>query len=163
MRERETEGFINSETPITRRAVPADAGALAGLSAELGYDASTDEARRRLERIIDSPDHEVLVAVDGSGLVVGWAHVFAAPRIESAGFAELGGLVVAESHRRRGIGRLLIAAAEEVSANLGVVKLRIRSRVEREDAHRFFENLGFENVKKQQVYEKILKETKNRF
>jgi N-acetylglutamate synthase-like GNAT family acetyltransferase len=144
------------DTVAIRRAVPADAEALAGLSADLGYDVSVEATNRRLKRVTANTDHEVLVAEDSSGTVAGWVHVFAAPRIESALFAELGGLVVAADQRRRGIGGLLIEAAEESARRLAAKKLRIRSRVEREPAHRFFERLGFETVKTQQVYEKLL-------
>lgn len=86
--------------------------------------------------------------------IVGLIHIFLARRIESEPFAELGGLVVAESHRRRGIGRRLLARAEEWSAGCGVAKLRVRVRSDRNEACTFYRNLGFMKAKEQGVFDK---------
>ena len=151
---------MSSTIISTRPAVPDDAAALARLSEELDYTTSVEQTSRRLERVTSTKAHEVLVAEDAAGTIIGWVHVFAAPRIESALFAELGGLVVAAGHRRRGAGTRLIAAAEEAAQRFGACRLRIRSRVEREPAHRFFKDLGFETVKSQQVYERLVVENR---
>lgn len=86
--------------------------------------------------------------------VVGWVHVFLAQRIESEPFAELGGLVVAESHRRHGIGGRLLGRAEEWSVGCGAAKLRVRVRYGRDKARTFYQNLGFTLEKEQGVFDK---------
>jgi GNAT superfamily N-acetyltransferase len=134
----------------------ADAAAISELANQLGYPTSMGQAESRLDTILSSSDHTVFVAcVDRQ--VVGWVHVFLAKRIESGPFAELGGFVVAESHRRRGHGRRLLAAAEEWAAGRGVTMLRVRSRSERDDARAFYENFGFTIIKEQRVFDRFLK------
>ena len=139
-----------------RNARMSDAEAIARLSDQLGYPTSIRQSERRLVAVLSSSDHAVLVACLHA-TVVGWIHVFRAPRIESEPFAEIGGFVVAESHRRRGIGRCLLAAAEKWALESGFKKLRVRSRSDRNDARRFYENLGFAMYKEQRVFDKPLK------
>ena len=134
----------------------SDAEAIACLSDQLGYPTSIRQSECRLAAVLSSRDHAVFVACLHA-MVVGWVHVFWAQRIESDPFAEIGGFVVAESHRRCGIGRRLLAVAEEWALESGFKKLRVRSRSNRNDARRFYENLGFAMYKEQRVFDKPLK------
>ena len=138
-----------------RLANSADARTIAHLSGQLGYPTTIRQAESRLDAILGSKSHAVFAAyLDDQ--VVGWVHVFLAQRIESEPFAELGGLVVAESHRRHGIGRRLLARAEEWSVDCGTAKLRVRVRVRygRDEARTFYQNLGFTLEKEQGVFDK---------
>ena len=137
-----------------RSATTDDATALAELSTQLGYPTSTLQSEDRLRTILNSDEQVVLVACLTDGSVVGWVHVFLAHRIESDSFAELGGFVVAEQHRRQGIGRYLLMAAEEWVNSCDVERLRVRSRTSRVDAHAFYEKYGFSRTKEQHVFEK---------
>jgi ribosomal protein S18 acetylase RimI-like enzyme len=139
-----------------REALPTDVAALAELSGQLGYPSSVQEISGRLERILGSGEHLVLTAIRPDGSVVGWIHVFIALRVESDGFAEIGGLVVTEELRGRGVGRSLLRAAEKWVADQETRKLRVRTRSTRDDARAFYERLGFCHTKQQHVYDKLV-------
>jgi len=141
-----------------RPAGPDDAADIARLSLELGYEATPGDITERLELMCSRDGHEVFVAEDATGHIVGWIHIFAASRVESDGFAEIGGLVVDATYRRRGTGARLVRAAEEAARHHGFGLLRVRSRVERGGAHDFYEDCGFSTVKTQRVYEKLVSE-----
>jgi GNAT superfamily N-acetyltransferase len=130
---------------------------VAELSGQLGYPAQHAEVCRRLTQVIASPHDAAFAALNGDGKIVGWVHVFATLRLVSEVFAELGGLVVARDQRRRGVGRLLLAHAQNWAKAQGIDKLRIRSRVNRSDAHAFYEYLGCQLTKQQRVYDRSLK------
>jgi ribosomal protein S18 acetylase RimI-like enzyme len=53
-------------------------------------------------------------------------------------------LVTLSAARRRGIGRALIATAEKDFAQKGIRRVALDTRVNREDAHKFYESLGYE-------------------
>ncbi|MEM7355073.1 MAG: GNAT family N-acetyltransferase [Acidobacteriota bacterium] len=135
-----------------RSATAGDADSLAALSIELGYTTDSQAVAERLARLMALEDHAVFVAEDDTGSMVGWIHVFGALRLESDPFAELGGLVVAAAQRRRGIGRLLCESARDWAQQRGYGALRVRTRIEREEAHKFYRRLGFRSAKIQRVF-----------
>lgn len=137
-----------------RKATLEDATALAELSIQLGYPTSSLQASDRLRMILESNEHAVIVACKDDDSVVGWIHVFLTLRVESDPFAELGGFVVEEQHRGCGAGRRLLAAVEKWVIDRGAGKLRVRCQLNRFDAHRFYERLGFSRIKEQLVFDK---------
>ena len=136
-----------------REATAADAAALAALSTQLGYPAQPDEAAERLTAL--GPEGAVLVA-EADGAVLGWIHVCGIRFFQSPPFAEVGGLVVDEAARGKGVGKLLVEAGARWAAERGYRKLRVRSNVVREDAHRFYEREGFRRTKTQAVFDRGL-------
>ncbi len=135
-----------------RSATGGDVEAIAALSGELGYPTRSEDVGRRLTTVARAEGHAVYVAEDAGGSVVGWIHVFVALRLESEPFAELGGLVVGKAQRGRGIGRLLCERASRWTHDHGFKALRVRTRAGREDAHRFYERIGFRLAKSQKVF-----------
>jgi GNAT superfamily N-acetyltransferase len=144
-------------TSITvRGARPSDSARLAELSTQLGYATSCDQAMTRLRTLLSKTGEAVLVAQGPDGGVVGWLHVMERHLIESPPFAELGGLVVDERHRRTGVGRALVEAAERWGRERGMPSMRIRTNVIREAAHEFYTRLGYSLEKRQSVFMKQL-------
>lgn len=138
---------------IVRPAVNSDAPAVADLAGQLGYPTTTGQADRRFAGILDDRGQAFLVA-EKDRVVIGWIHVHVTRLVEAEPFAELGGLVVDESHRGQGAGRLLMVAAEDwIRANC-IAKLRVRTRADRHDAHAFYEARGYALIKEQRIYDK---------
>jgi GNAT superfamily N-acetyltransferase len=136
-------------------AEPADAGELARLSTQLGYPMTEAEALERLGMLRGHPDHLLLVA-RRDGRAAGWLQVSRTRIFETPDSAEIAGLVVDEAERGRGIGPMLLRAAEEWARRSGCAALRVRSNVVRERAHGFYRREGYRDVKKQCVFEKEL-------
>ena len=148
------------ETKLSiRTASPLDVAAIANLSAELGYDTTSEEVSDRIRFLIQSPDHEIFVAVGDSNDVVGWVHVYTNYRLMVDPFAEIGGLIVKEDQRGNGIGNQLLRAAEEWAKKRGLDEVRVRSNVTRERAHKFYISNDYETVKSQKVFQKTLQRT----
>ncbi len=70
--------------------------------------------------------------------------------------AEISGLIVDEGVRCCGIGKMLIAAAEEWARRVGCRVISVRSNVKRNRAHQFYTNNGYEHVKTQKELRKKL-------
>ncbi|HSP33960.1 MAG TPA: GNAT family N-acetyltransferase [Thermoanaerobaculia bacterium] len=138
-----------------RTATLDDSPAFAGLLDQLGYPGvSADDARRRLVQLLDRADHAVFVAADDA--VAGFIHVCVAESLEHEPRAEIRSLVVGEKQQSGGIGASLVAAAEAWARSLGLRGVRVRSNVIRERARRFYERLGYNVTKAQNVFDKSL-------
>jgi RimJ/RimL family protein N-acetyltransferase len=137
---------------IVRRADPADAAALVALGEAVSLEAggwmlstetwrsATDE-RRYLKAVRSHADAAVFVAVDGDD-VVARLSVARDPHPASSHVADLG-LMVAASHRRRGIGRALLEAAVDWARTAGVRKLELHVFPWNEPAILLYESFGF--------------------
>ena len=129
-----------------------DADELARLSVQLGYPSSTEECLKFLRELELDPDHVVLVAESEDGIIAGYVHVFKTKRLFLDPFAELGGLVVKENFRGKGIGKVLLAASENWAKEQSCFEMRVRSNVLREKAHYFYLDQGYLNTKKQKIF-----------
>lgn len=149
--------MTNRATVSIRAALEADAETLAELAGQLGYPAGAATLRARLAAVRNADAGEVFVAVGENATVVGWTHV--APRLglEDAPFAEIAGLIVAEAARGLGVGAALLHTAENWARQRGYAKLRVRSNVVRERAHRFYLREGCIERKRQVVFDKALR------
>jgi RimJ/RimL family protein N-acetyltransferase len=136
-----------------RRATPADATALvelgravssepeAWLITESDWRGVADE-RRYLRAIRRSPHAAVFVA-EYDGAVIGRLSLARDSHPASVHVADLG-LMVAAGHRRRGIGRLLLAQAVEWAREAGVEKLELHVFPHNEPAIKLYQRFGFE-------------------
>jgi len=141
---------------VPRAAGPNDAPELARLSGVLGYPADPHEMKTRLAHVLSEPDQHVAVIESRGGRLAGWVHVQRLVSLEGGERAELMGLVVDSEERRSGVGRALVAAAEEWARTQGVQKITVRSNLARADSHPFYEALAYRLTKSQHVYVKKL-------
>ena len=146
---------MNGRAVTLRPAAPADAARLDALVAQLGYPSRPDALRERVARLAGQADQLLLVAEAG-GAVVGWLHAAEEELFESGRRCEIRGLVVDRAHRRGGVGRTLVAAAEAWARGRGLPEMSVRSNVVREESHPFYAGLGYARAKTQHVYRKAL-------
>jgi GNAT superfamily N-acetyltransferase len=143
-------------TRVTIRAARAsDAGEIAQLTTQLGYDLKEADADDRLSRLLFRDDQQFFVA-DLDGRAVGWVHVVFAEYVDAEAFVVIGGLVVDRNHRRLGIAGELMNRAEVWAKGRGCSMVRLSSSATRKAAHQFYEHLGYVNIKTQYSFIKPL-------
>ena len=107
------------------------------------------------ESISRRDSREVFVATTEER-IVGWAAVSVHESfVESAG-AHLNGLVVDESVRNSGIGGELLAAAKAWARERDCKEMCLHSNVVRDRAHAFYRRHGYDTVKAQYYFRKLL-------
>jgi len=100
----------------------------------------------RLARLEADPNARCLVATSDAE-VAGLATVHVRYTLNhEAPIAQLTLLVVDESYRTRGIGRMLVAAAEEWARSRGAKRFVVTTALRRADAHAFYEKLQFKHT-----------------
>lgn len=118
-----------------------DAADLAALLADLGYPAEKEAVKTRMAGL--TADHHTIVA-ESDGRIAGFIGLLKVQAYETP--VPLGyilALSIATDQQRRGIGKALVAAAEEYFRAQGVTDIRVSSGLHREEAHRFYEALGY--------------------
>jgi GNAT superfamily N-acetyltransferase len=125
-----------------RSATSKDAAAMAGLLAELGYPTSANALPERL-RAIKAEGGAVFLAVDAVDTAVGLASVASHSTLHAdAPVAYITALVTSAAARGGGVGRALVAAAEQWAREKGCVRLSVTSAEHRADAHAFYPRCG---------------------
>ena len=106
---------------------------------------SDDDTHRVFAEISADPGHELYVAEE-DGRVVGTIVLLVVPNLSHSAtpWAVAENLVVTQSYRRRGIGRMLLEHAVARAREKGCYKIQLWSDRRRTEAHEFYESLGFE-------------------
>jgi GNAT superfamily N-acetyltransferase len=133
-----------------------DAAALAELSGQLGYPATTEQLEARLAAVSGNDHAAVMVATDATDRPIGWVHVELNRTLVAPLTAQIMGLVVDAEARSAGIGRELLRAAETWAAERGCQRVVVGTRVTRERAHRFYAREGYALQKTSHFFEKAL-------
>jgi len=142
-----------SESELSLRQIePRDAPAVSLLTQQLGYSRTVQQILEWIASVNSGQQAAFVACIGGS--VTGWIEVSIERRLQAAPFALIGGLVVAEEFRGRGIGRELCRRAENWAWQHGIQRVRVTSRSTRLDAHRFYLGDGFQLVKTSLVFEK---------
>ncbi len=129
-----------------RPVADADLADVARLMGELGYPATPDEVRGRLARVERDDDYAAYVAEVGGrvagflGMQRGWAYEHERP------YARIITLVVDTAVRRRGVGARMVEFADEWARERGAYVLMLNTNVRREEAHLFYESMGFKRT-----------------
>ena len=105
---------------------------------------SPQEAEQCFTAILARPEHTIYLA-ESSGEIVGtYALIFVAGLTHGARHSAIvEDVVVAPNQRRRGIGKGMMRDALERCRQRGCYKLVLSSHLQRDNAHRFYEGLGF--------------------
>jgi GNAT superfamily N-acetyltransferase len=97
----------------------------------------------RIERLVNDPSASALVAVDDAD-VVGLITTHVRHTMNHAApLAQITLLVVDESRRGSGIGRVLVSAAEDWARACGCKRIVVTTALQRSDAHTFYERLDY--------------------
>lgn len=146
-------------TRMNVRVRPAERGDVAGVVALLQQvdttsgtfsgrallDPSTEHLASRLTEILDEGERTLLVGADDAGDIVGLlvARTDAIGAIDLTPVLHVTHLLVAPNHRRRGLGRALLAAAVHLAEEHGVDRMLATAASGSREGNRYLARLGF--------------------
>jgi len=104
-----------------------------------------EEVRKVFREMSKYPGYRLLVAED-NGQVVGTTVLAVLPGFAhgTSPFCVVEYVVVDESHRSRGIGKLMMDSVKSIAKEAGCYKIMLTSDIRRERAHKFYKSVGFE-------------------
>ena len=103
-----------------------------------------DEYYAAFEQIHNDPNHELIVAAT-NGEVVGTLHLMFLPSLSYQGGlrAQIESVRVDREYQNKGIGSQMMRWAMQRAKDHGAHIVQLTTHTSREDAHRFYERLGF--------------------
>ena len=129
---------------IVRSATIEDAGDIAALMRQLGYSADPPLIEAKLREFSKNDTDSVFVA-ELEHEVVGCISCHITSLFHHKGSSgRITSLVIDKNSRRTGIGRALVAQAEELFKAKGCIKSEVTSGSYRLEAHKFYESCGFQ-------------------
>ena len=143
------------DSVLVRRATPDDLHTTMRLLSDdpvsagrgdIASDEDEDAYSTALSRIIDDAGNDLLLAVDGTGAVVGTLQLTLIPGMARRGSTRLlvEAVRVASTERSSGIGTALMRwVVEQAAVELRAPIVQLTSDATRTDAHRFYRRLGF--------------------
>ena len=132
----------------------------ARLRAVLWPDCPAEQHRQEMAGILQNPEREaVFVSTGPDGRLRGFVEVNLRPSAagcESSPVGYLEGWYVEPDARRKGIGRALVAAAEEWARSKGCREMASDAEIENQVSHNAHGRLGYEEVERLVHFRKAL-------
>ncbi|VUS55442.1 GNAT family N-acetyltransferase [Klebsiella spallanzanii] len=124
----------------------SDAPGLLALFQQLGYSVDLDNLKSLLH---ENNDYRyALVALVEEQLAGVIVLNLIEPMHEKGRWGLISALVVDESYRGAGVGRMLLLEAERIAISLGCTQIELSSSERREQAHKFYQSNGYREVRK---------------
>ncbi len=131
--------------PKLRDAKPGDAARLVELIHELGHEISEKAARKNIGVLKKLGETPIVATLDKK--VVGLIGIHRMVTIHrDAPVGRIPVLVVAKEAKGRGLGRILVDAAEQWCRKKGCQLIEVTSNDRRADAHAFYRHMGYERT-----------------
>lgn len=142
--------------PFIRPAERSDTAEITRLCEALGYPVTLADIETRLDTLGATGRHFIAVAPGEGSVLCGWVAAEHRVLLESGERAEIVGLVVDNTLRRKGFGKSLVSSVETWAAKRGLSEVFVRSNIARDEAHRFYEGVGYSRTKTQHAYTKTI-------
>ncbi|MCW7539746.1 GNAT family N-acetyltransferase [Aquabacterium sp. A7-Y] len=128
---------------MIREARSEDADAIAALLLELGYPATPELLRRKLEVFAQGLNDKVMV-VEEDGALLGVISLHVVELFHAEGrLGRITSLIVSEAARGRGVGTGLVEAADRYFRDRACVRAEVTSGDHRAEAHAFYQRRGY--------------------
>ena len=136
----------------------ADAPEVAGIcKAALGYDVDVESVKRQIEKLTNDKKQHIIIGFEdeSTGKIIGFVHA----QVYESFYSDLGlnilGLAVNPNFQGRGIGRELMNKLENYAKDNNIGFIRLNSAMKREEAHNFYEHIGYICDKVQKRFIKV--------
>ena len=111
----------------------------------LGYDINVESVKRQIEKLTNDENQHIIIGYEDKNTrkIIGFVHA----QMYESFYSNLGlnilGLAVNPDFQGRGIGRKLMNKLEDYAVDNNISFIRLNSAMKREEAHKFYEHIGY--------------------
>ena len=123
----------------------------------LGYDINVESVKRQIEKLTNDKNQHIIIGYEDEKTrkIIGFVHA----QMYESFYSDLGlnilGLAVNPDFQGRGIGRKLMNKLEQYAVENRISFIRLNSAMKREEAHKFYEHIGYSCDKVQKRFIKV--------
>ncbi|MHC1681957.1 MAG: GNAT family N-acetyltransferase [Clostridiaceae bacterium] len=140
---------------LIREARVDDWESLYKLNLQLGFEFQRDKAKDKLESVLAREDNKLFVA-EYNKEVLGYIHAGVSDRIYDDDLVFVYTVIVDKDHRGKRFGHELLSKMEQWAGENKYSAIGLWSRLDRVEAHKFYESHGYENERTQKYFLKFL-------
>ena len=125
--------------------------------AALGYDVDVENVKKQIEKLTNDKNQHIIIGYEDETTrkIIGFVHA----QMYESFYSDLGlnilGLAVNPDFQGRGIGRKLMNELENYAVDNNISFIRLNSAMKREEAHKFYEHIGYTCDKVQKRFIKV--------
>ena len=126
-------------------------------NAALGYNVDVENVKKQIEKLTNDKNQHIIIGYEDETTrkIIGFIHA----QMYESFYSDLGlnilGLAVNPDFQGRGIGRKLMNKLEEYAVDNNISFIRLNSALKREEAHKFYEHIGYTCDKVQKRFIKV--------
>lgn len=123
----------------------------------LGYDINVESVKRQIAKLTNDKNQHIIIGYEDKETrkIIGFIHA----QMYESFYSDLGlnilGLAVNPDFQGRGIGRKLMNKLENYAVDNNISFIRLNSAMRREEAHKFYEHIGYTCDKVQKRFIKV--------
>ena len=143
-----------------RKINTADAPEVAEIcKSALGYDINVESVKRQIAKLTNDKKQHIIIGYEDQHTrkIIGFVHA----QMYESFYSDLGlnilGLAVNPNFQGSGIGRKLMNKLEDYAVDNNISFIRLNSAMKREEAHKFYEHIGYACDKVQKRFIKVFK------
>ena len=125
----------------------------------LGYDINVESVKRQIAKLTNDKKQHIIIGYEDQHTrkIIGFVHA----QMYESFYSDLGlnilGLAVNPNFQGSGIGRKLMNKLEDYAVDNNISFIRLNSAMKREEAHKFYEHIGYACDKVQKRFIKVFK------
>lgn len=113
--------------------------------AALGYDVDVENVKKQIAKLTNDKNQHIIIGYEDeiTRKIIGFVHA----QMYESFYSDLGlnilGLAVNPDFQGKGIGKKLMSKLENYAVENNISFIRLNSAMKREDAHNFYEHIGY--------------------
>ena len=123
---------------------------------DLPHEITYENILEKLTKIKQINSKSAVFVAEINSRIIGYAFLTEVLFLGMENFIELQSILVDKNHRGKGIGKLLLLHSEKWIKKIGYHKIMLSSRVQLENAHKFYTNMGYKISKQSYFFSKEL-------